>query len=262
MPTHLDRALRQAFLFETADLSANREGRLSPRQTALLGAGRVGMRLALGVFTAVMLGSVGLVAFFNWRLHGPGGWDSGVGVAAILSLVVVVIGYLSSQRYLSAAGAAQIKVARGPVEVLSESEQDCRVRIGGTPLRLSGVDAVEAFQPGTEYRVYYIVGPVAMVLSGEALSERGAPEKVGAETDDEASEHAAAPTQIGVARRGYVIVVLLGVLALGIPVAGSLVGDLPPRLRPLAWIGLLVIAIGFAWLAISWLTSGTRRRRA
>ena len=64
-PGKLDRALRQALRFETADLAANREGRLSPRQTALLGAGRAGMWLSLGVFAAVMLGSVGLVAFFN-----------------------------------------------------------------------------------------------------------------------------------------------------------------------------------------------------
>jgi hypothetical protein len=34
---------------------------------------------------------------------------------------------------------------------------------------------------------------------------------------------------------------LLGLLALGIPVAGSLVGDLPAALRPLAWIGLLAV---------------------
>jgi len=262
MPNDLDRALRETFRFESTDLTANREGRLSPRQTALLGAGRAGMRLALGVFTAVMLGSVGLVAFFNWRLHGPGGWTSGIGVAAIVSLAVVAIGYLSSRRYLSAAGSRQIKVARGPAEILSESEPDCQVRIGGTTLRLSGVDAAETFQPGAEYRVYYLDDPVAMILSGEALSGHGTPPKAGADADSDASEHLVAHAQIGVVRRGYVIVVLLGALALGIPVAGSLVGDLPPRLRPLAWTGLLVVAVGFAWLAISWLTSGTGRRRA
>ena len=72
-PGKLDRALRQAFRFEAADLTANREGRLSPRQTALLGAGRTAIWLSLGVFAAVMFGSVGLVAFFNWRLDTPGG---------------------------------------------------------------------------------------------------------------------------------------------------------------------------------------------
>jgi len=59
----LDRALRQAFRFEAADLALNREGRLSPRQAALLQAGRAGMWLSLGVFVVVMLGAVGFVAF-------------------------------------------------------------------------------------------------------------------------------------------------------------------------------------------------------
>src|SRR5262249_23654369 len=68
-PTNLDRALRHTFRFDASDLAANREGRLSPRQTALVGAGRAGMWLALGIFPAVMVGSIGLVAFFNWRLH-------------------------------------------------------------------------------------------------------------------------------------------------------------------------------------------------
>ena len=46
---------------------------------------------------------------------------------------------------------------------------------------------------------------------------------------------------------------LLGVLALGIPVAGVMVGSLPPGLRPVAWLGLLAVAIGFVWLALAWL---------
>jgi hypothetical protein len=257
----LDRALRQAFRFEAVDLAANREGRLSPRQTALLRAGRAGMWLSLGVFAAVMVGSVGLVAFFNWRLHGPTGWDSGVGAACIVGLVVIVIGYLSSRRYFSAARSRELKVAGGPVEVLAETEHDCRVRIGGTVLRLPGVDAVEAFRSGTEYRVYYMAGPVALILSGEALPRGGVSADVDADSNADAREHAGAIAQIGVVRRGYVIVIVLGILALGIPVAASFVGDLPPRLRPLAWIGLLVVAVGFAWAALSWLSSGTRRRR-
>jgi hypothetical protein len=199
------------------------------------------------------------VAFFNRRLDAPGGWTSGVGVAAAVAVVVVAVGYMASRRHMSAAGSRQISVARGPVEVLSETEQDCRVRIGGTALRLPGVDAVEAFQPAAEYRVYYLAGSVALVLSGEALSGGGAArESADADADDR--EHVTAAGQITVVRRGYVVVVLLGFLALGIPVAGTLVGDLPARLRPLAWIGLLVIAIGFAWLAVSWLTARPRRR--
>jgi hypothetical protein len=259
-PGALDRALREGFRFEAADLAANREGRLSPRQTVLLRAGRAGMWLSLGVFTAVMLGSVGLVAFFNWRLDTPGGWGSGVGVAAAIAAAVVAIGYFASRGHMSTTRSGRLSVARGPAEILAETEADCRIRIGGTVLRLPGVDSVEAFQPGAEYRVYYLAGQVALVLSGEALSDGGARPGAVADAGADSREHTAASAQIVVVRRGYLVVVLLGLLALGIPVAGSLVGDLPPRLRPVAWIGLLVVAVGFAWLAISWLTSRTRRR--
>jgi hypothetical protein len=45
-----DRALRRAFRFDAADLAANRAGRVSPRQDALLRAGRLGMQLSLAMF--------------------------------------------------------------------------------------------------------------------------------------------------------------------------------------------------------------------
>ena len=76
-----DRALREAFRFDGSDLAANRAGRISPRQDALLGAGRRGMLLSLAVFAAVMVGSVGLVAFFDRQLQTPGG-QGGIAVAA------------------------------------------------------------------------------------------------------------------------------------------------------------------------------------
>jgi hypothetical protein len=166
----LDRPLRDAFRFEAADLAANRAGRLSPRQTARLHAGQRGMQLSLAVFVAVMLGSVGLVAFFSGRLHTPGGSPSGIGVAAGVALAVALVAYLLSRRHLSAVRSPQLSVARGPVEIVSDALDDCRVRIGGTELRLPDADALPAFHPGVEYRVYYLAGPVASVLSGEALS--------------------------------------------------------------------------------------------
>jgi hypothetical protein len=255
----LDRPLRDAFRFEAADLAANRAGRLSPRQTALLHAGRRGMQLSLAVFVVVMLGSVGLVAFFNGRLHTPGGSLSGVGVAAGVALAVVLVGYLLSRPYLSAVRSPQLSVARGQVEIVSEALDDCRVRISGTELRLPDADALPAFQPGVEYRVYYLAGPVTNVLSGEALSGGGISREPGPYAEADAAERAAASAQIGLFRRAYVIVVLLGILALGIPLAGVLVSDLPARLRPLAWIGLLAVASGFVWLALAWLTPGKRR---
>jgi hypothetical protein len=80
------------------------------------------------------------------------------------------------------------------------------------------------------------------------------------DAEADATGRAAASAQIALVRRGYLIVVLLGLLALGIPLAGVLVGDLPARLRRLAWIALLAVASGFVWLALAWLTPGKRRR--
>ncbi len=218
------------------------------------------MRLSLAVFVAVMLGSVGLVAFFSGRLHTLGGSLSGVGLAAGVALAVMVVGYLLSRPYLSAVRSPQLRVARGPVEIVSDALDDCRVRIGGTELRLPDADALPAFQPRVEYRVFYLAGPVAIVLSGEALSGGAASREPGPDAETDAAERAAASAQIGLVRRAYLIVVLLGILALGIPLAGVLVGDLPARFRPLAWIGLFAVASGFVWLALAWLTAGKRRR--
>lgn len=254
----LDRPLRQAFRFEAADLAANRTGRLSPRQAALLRAGRTGMHLSLAVLVAVMLGTVGLVAFFDWRLRGRGAFGSGLAVAATVLAAVIAIGYVTSRRYLSAPRARQVSAARGPVEVLSGAPGECRVQIGGTPLRLPDAAALQAFHPGTEYRVYYLAGPVALVLSGEALSGGVASRRPASGAEADAAERAVAAAQIALVRRGYPIVVLLGALTLGIPLAGVLVGDLPSRLRPLAWIGLLAVALGFVWLALAWLMPGKR----
>ncbi len=260
MPTSdRDRALREAFRFDGGDLVANRAGRMSPRQDALLRAGRRGMVLSLAVFAAVMIGSVGLVAFFDRRLGTPGA-QGGIAVAAGVALVVIVVGYLQSRRHLSAAGSRKLSEAQGPAEILSESPSECRVRFGRTSLRLPGVAALEAFEPGHEYRVYYLAGPVAHVLSAESVSRGMAAGETAAEAEADMAEHETARAQIGIVRRGYVIVVLIGLLALGIPLAGVFVRDLPDRLRPFAWIGLLAVAVGFVWFAVSWLDPGKRRR--
>ena len=80
--------------------------------------------------------------------------------------------------------------------------------------------------------MYYLAGPVAPVLSAEALSGGGASREPGPDAEADAAERAAASAQIGLVRRAYLIVVLLGILALGIPLAGVLAGDLPARSAP------------------------------
>jgi hypothetical protein len=54
---------------------------------------------------------------------------------------------------------------------------------------------------------------------------------------------------------------LLGLLALGIPFAGVLVGDRPSRLRAIGWVSLLAVTVGFARLAVWWLTARDHRAR-
>jgi hypothetical protein len=258
-----DRALREAFAFDTSDLAANRAGRFSPRQQVRLRAGQVGMRLSLAVFAVVMLGSVGFVVFMNRRLETPGGAWSGVGVAAAVAAAVILIGFAVSRGHLRAAGSRQIAAAQGPAEVVADSDEDCRIRIGPTVLRLPGPGQLEAFRAGTEYRVYYLAGPVPIVLSAERLWERREtqddPEVV--EDAQQAAERAmGAGAELSVFRRGYAIVVLLGLLALGIPLAGVMLSDLPALLRPVAWVGLFAVAIGFVWWSRAWLERGGRRR--
>jgi hypothetical protein len=240
---NVDRSLREAFRFEAADLGANRAGRLSPRQRAVIRGGRTGMELSLAVLAAVMLGTVGLVAFFNWRLEMPGAPASGIGAAAGVALVVILIGYGLSRRHLSAVRRPQLREAEGPVEIVSDAADNCRIRIGQTLLRLPSPSELQAFRPRAEYRLCYLVAPVAIVLSGEALA-------TGARPDPVTDEPATGIAPLTVVKRGYAIVVLLGILALGIPVAGALASDLPAHLQPFAWIGLLILASGFVWFAV------------
>jgi hypothetical protein len=216
------------------------------------------MRLSLAVFGAVMLGSVGLVIFFNWRLGTPGGWSNGLGVAAVVAVAAILLGYFASRGHLTAARSRQVSVAQGMVEVLSDDDTDCRVRIGPASLRLATPAHLEAFRAATEYRVYYIDGPVATVLSAEMLWGREPTPPDARRAEGLAAE--GLEDHRVVFRRAYVIVVLLGVLALGIPVAGALVGSLSPGLRPAAWAGLVAVSIGFAWFAVRWLTLAARRR--
>jgi hypothetical protein len=254
-----DRALRQAFRFDAADLAANRAGRVSSRQDALFRAGRLGMWLSLAMFAAVMLGTVGLVVFFDRRLLTPQSPGS-LWIPAAVTLVVIVAGLVESRRHLAAAGARKVLAAEGPAEILADTPGDCRIRLGGTSLRLPGVAALEAFEPGHAYRVYYVAGPVALGLSAESPAGGPSGGKPAPDAEAEAEERETAGAQIGIVRRGYVVVGLIGLLALGIPLGGFFVRDLAAPLRPVAWAGLLVAAVAFVSFAVRWPNPTPRRR--
>jgi hypothetical protein len=203
------------------------------------------MRLSLAVFALVTLGTVGVVAFANRELgvSALGGGDRlTTGILGAIVVAVIALGCWQARYYMGAARSRRIQVATGPATVID----DDHVRIGPTRLRLAGEEQRGAFAPATEYRVYYLAGPVPIVLSAQAAGASPLPDV------EEAAPSVADET--AVFRRGYVIVVLLGVLAVGIPVAGIAAGGLPRGLSAVMWIGLLVLAIGFAWFAVRWLT--------
>jgi hypothetical protein len=203
----------------------------------------MGVRLALAVFALVTLGTVGVVAFANRGLSvGAPGGDDRLTMAIVAAIVVglVILGYWQSRHYMSAAQSRRVLMATGAAAV----HGDDHVRIGPTPLRLPGEEQRGAFTPGSDYRVYYLAGPVPIVLSAEAVGAGPAP-------DGEEPE-ASVADETAVFRRGYVVVVMLGMLAVGIPVAGIAAGRLSGGLQSMVWIGLLGLAVAFAWFAVRW----------
>jgi hypothetical protein len=247
--------LREAFQFEPADLPANRGGRLSERQAALLRAGRTGMRISLAVFAVVMCGTVGILAFSMWPERaggGPGAREGWIGLGAVIAAAVVAIGMGIglSRGHMAAARSRRIGVARGPAAVVSAGPDGYRVRIGPTELRVASEAQLAAFEPATVYRVYYLAGPVPFVLSAEVAGA-----EAGGVAD--AAPARAAPgrpdARVATIRRGYVVVILLGALALGIPLVVLATAGLPEGGRWLVALGLLAVAAGFAGFALWWL---------
>jgi hypothetical protein len=251
--------LQEAFGFEAADLPANRAGRLSPRQEALLRAGRSGMRLALAVFVAVMCGTVGLVAFTMWPARSggePASREAWIGLGAVVAAVAGAIGLgaWQSRGFMAAARSRRILVAAGPAAVVSARGR-YRVRIGPTELRVASATQLDALEPGAAYRVHYLAGPVALVLSAEPAGAAAMPAAAAAVG---AVPSSLAAAQLETARRGSVIVVLVGVLALGLPVAIFATAGLGEGPRWLVALGLLAVAIGFGGFALWWLLPGDR----
>jgi hypothetical protein len=209
------------------------------------------MRLSLAVFALVTLGTIGVMVLVNRDPHdGVLGGDgrSTMGIIAAIVVGVVALGYWQGRHYMGAARSRRILVATGPAAV---TDGDDHVRIGPTRLRLPGDEQRAAFAPGTEYRVHYLAGPIPIVLSAEPVGAGPAPDL------DDATQSVADETALF--RRGYVIVVLLGILAVGIPIAGIAANKVPGRLGGMVWIGLFVLAIGFAWFAVRSLTRPPHR---
>jgi hypothetical protein len=246
-----NQVLQQTFLFHLADLRANQGGRLSPRQQARLRAASANMRLAMSVFIVVMLGTVALVGLLSTQ-SGAGfslpTQESLPGLAAVgaVVVVVIVIGWLTSRKHMSAVRSKQIGVAKGEMQVGKVRPEEARfeVKIGATKLRLLTREQLQAFQPGVEYRVYYLPGPAPTILSAEVVGSEW-PEE--AETMEESS---AADVVVQMQRRARLILVVLGGLALGIPAVVFATSTSEGGIRSEMWAALLVVAVGFVIWAV------------
>jgi hypothetical protein len=253
--------LRAAFVFQPADLRANRSGQISQRQTARLRAGSIGMRLGMAVFVVVMLGTLGIIALSTMQMGGATGSNDAVmtiGVLGAVVLVVIVIGWLSSRKYMAAARSRQINVAKGTAAIVSQNaaQSDIKIKIGATTLRLLTLEQLAAFQPGAEYRVYYLAGPVPTILSAEVVGSEARAADEPAEPSLEADT--AQQAEMQTFGRGYALVILIGVLALAIPAVAVLGSSLPAGLRNSLLIALSIVAIAIVPVGL-WLLRSRQR---
>jgi hypothetical protein len=251
-----NRRLQTVFMFQAADLRANREGRLSRRQQAVRGAARSTSLLALVVFAVVMLSTLGILALS--LLQTPRGTapplDQGmlttVGIVGAVLRGVFGVGLYISRPYSAALGSRLVRGARGRAAIAEETENNWQITIGPTWLRLPDPIQLAAFEPGTEYEVYYLAGPVPTVLSAAVA-------RPGADAPDPAAEPeapVAQDAQVRLIRRGGVLVVLIGLMAVQIPLTGILTAVLPDSLRVLVNWALLAEGIGFVVFALWWLS--------
>lgn len=229
--------LRETFQFEAADLAANRSGRLSERQEARLRAASSGARLALALFAAFTLGSA---AWAGWPA--PGAGPESLGIALLAGASVLAAGTLASRGSLGALRGRTLSVAEGSAEPAGPD----RLRVGGATLRLASPEQCDAFDATVAYRVFYLAGPRALVLSAEAL---------GADAPDAEAPAAplAADPVLRTARRARWVLLALGALALQMPLAAAAAGALAPGARALAVVALFAEGVAFATFAVWWL---------
>jgi len=246
----LNQRLQDVFLFQSADLRANRGGRITPRQQARLRAAGSNMRLAMGVFVFVMLGTLGFFVLAS-RQSGAseGGSTPTLLIVAAAIGVVILIGVLTSRGSMAATRSKRIGVAKGMAEVgrVRPDAAHFEIKIGATRLRLLTQEQLSAFQPGVEYRLFYLPGPAPTILSGEVVGSE-------AEAEAGAGEEAATPVEqdsvVRLQRRARPILFVLAGLTLGIPLLALATASLTGSLRWLVWVGMFAVAAGFVVWAL------------
>jgi len=149
-------------------LGEDSRNKCDPRQRA---AG-ASLCLAVVIFIVVMLATLGVVAFGAIRSGATNSLQDSLPTLLIVAVVVVeviLVGVLTSLRYMTAARVKQISVASGLAQVgkVREDGSYFEFKFGKTRLRLLTVEHLEAFQPGVAYRVHYLAGAVPFILSAE-----------------------------------------------------------------------------------------------
>jgi hypothetical protein len=233
-PSPLRDRLEETFRFDASDLDANRALQLSPRQAARFRASQSAARVALAAFAAVMIGVA-------WLLTRGMGTEQRILIASAVGTAGVV-GVLASASSLRALGRRTVSIAEGIAET-----DGSRLVLGATKLSLATPVFLEAFEPGAAYRLYYVAGPRALVLSAEALDERSEPGARPSPVDPAEDE------VVRTAQRARVLVVALVVVAVDAPLLILLARDLPdgPRLGLYALV--VLECVGFALFARWWL---------
>ncbi|MEO5952764.1 MAG: hypothetical protein ABIQ44_09890 [Chloroflexia bacterium] len=245
----LNQQLRDAFLFQATDLRANRGGQLSKRQQAMLGAAKSNSNLALGMFLLVMLGTGGFIAYSTSSgTPSTSGTQSNDAllttlIALVAILVVSVIGYLISRKYMATLGGRQISVAKGRASVGSNAENNYQVKIGSTKLRVPLQGQLASFDASAEYRVYYIAGPVPIILSGESIVEGVDPDEVALENAEEISGQQDPAMRL--AKGGRTVLFVLMFVIVQVIAVGMLASQVAGILRWVIVGALVVEAVGF-----------------
>ncbi len=249
----LNQRLRQTFLFYSRDLLANRAGQLSERQKARQQAAGVSLRLGMTIFIVIMVGTLGVIAFASLQsgtatsLTDPELLNT-LGIASAVIGLIILLSYLFSGRnYMKAAKSTTIKVAEGEAQPgkIKEDSAHFEIKFGKTKVRLVTLEQLETFEMGTAYRVYYLPGPIPVILSGEVIG-----------SEDEANQYWESEisiekdTVLEGHRRTRPIGVVLAVLTIGIPLTVFAAASLPGILRFVVVLALFGVSIGFVFWAL------------
>lgn len=242
-----NQTLRQTFNFSSNDLLANRQGRLSPRQEARQRATSAGIKLSVALFILVLLGTIGLVVAFSYRSGVPQSLverDNLISytVLAVVIGLIIVVGYFSSRKHLAATASKTIQIAEGELQhgKMRPDAGHFEIKLGSHKIRLLTPTQLDAFQVGTPYRIYYLKGPVPIILSAEVI---------GSEAEAALYAEAEEPIEQDVAlqrlNKGRKIVGLLALLVLGIPLVILVTATFGGIIQFVVLLGLLIVSFLF-----------------